>query len=50
MCRKLIEKFCKKYHHDTAEFGKAEMTDKERLDEQESVLLEILEIIGGEDE
>lgn len=45
----LIEKFCEKFHHDISEFNKSEMTDKERLDEQENVLLEILEIIGGDE-
>ena len=50
MCRKLIKKFCEKYHHEESEFQRAPMSEKERLDEQESVLLEILEIIGGAEE
>ena len=46
--KSLIERFCEKYHHDPSEFEQTMLTDKERLDEQEAVLLEILDIIGGD--
>lgn len=48
--KSLIERFCEKYHHKPSDFEQMPLTDKERLDEQEAVLLEILDIIGGDSE
>lgn len=50
MCKSdLIRKFCEKYGHAESEFSPAPMTEQERMDELEACVLELAEIIGGED-
>lgn len=46
----LIRMFCEKSGHDEAEFAPAPVSEAERIDELEACVLELAEIIGGEDE
>lgn len=46
----LIRKFCEKFGANEAEFQPKGATDAQRIDELEACVLELAEIIGGEDE
>lgn len=44
----LIKKFCEKYGVNENKFSPTPMTDTQRMDELEACILELAEIIGGE--